>query len=73
MGMCGEAAADTALTPVLLSFGLKDFSVARVAVLPVRKAISLWTKEEADAVTQEAMQLSTEQEVREYLKEQEKT
>ena len=73
VGMCGEAAADTALTPVLLSFGLKDFSVAPVSVLPVRKAISLWTKEEADAVTQEAMQLSTEQEVREYLKEQEKT
>ena len=47
VSICGEAAADTALTPLLLSFGLKRFSVAPVALLPVRKAISLWTREEA--------------------------
>ena len=72
VSMCGEAAADTALTPLLLSFGLKDFSVAPVSVLPVRKAISLWSREEAAAVTQEAMALATEQEVREFLKSKEK-
>ncbi len=72
VGMCGEAAADTALTPVLLALGLKDFSVAPVAVLPLRKAISLWTMEEAKEVTEKAMALETEQEVCEYLKEQER-
>lgn len=72
VGMCGEAAADTALTPVLLTFGLEDFSVAPVSLLPVRKAISLWNREEARAVTEEALALDTEEEVRQYLKSREK-
>ena len=46
VSMCGEAAAETALTPVLLAFGLKEFSVAPVSLLPVRKTISLETEEE---------------------------
>ena len=72
VSICGEAAADTALTPVLLAFGLKKFSVAPVALLPVRKAISLWTREEAQAVTQEAMAMETEEEVRQFLLQHEK-
>lgn len=72
VSMCGEAAADTALTPLLLTFGLKAFSVAPVSLLPVRKAISLWTMEEAAAVTEEAMSLETEEQVREFLKQREK-
>lgn len=72
VSMCGEAAADTALTPVWLSFGLKEFSVAPVSLLPVRKAISLWTSKEAKEVTEEAMSLETEEEVREFLKAHEK-
>ena len=72
VSICGEAAADTALTPLLLSFGLKRFSVAPVALLPVRKAISLWTREEAQAVTQEAMAMETEEEVRQFLLQHEK-
>ena len=72
VSICGEAAADTALTPVLLAFGLKKFSVAPVALLPVRKAISLWTREEAQTVTQEAMSMETEEEVRQFLLQHEK-
>ena len=73
VSMCGEAAAEPALAPVLLSFGLKNFSVAPVALLPLRKTISLWTMEEANAVTEEAMSLATEEEVREFLQKHEKT
>lgn len=72
VSLCGEAAAEPALVPVLLSFGLKNFSVAPAALLPLRKTISLWTMEEANAVTQEAMDLATEEEVRDFLQKREK-
>ena len=40
VGMCGEAAADKALIPLWMSFGLDEFSVSVSAVLRTRKAIS---------------------------------
>ena len=46
--------------------------MAPVSLLPVRKAISLWNREEARAVTEEALALDTEEEVRQYLKSREK-
>lgn len=67
VGMCGEAAADPLLTPLLLSFGLDEFSVSATSILATRKTISLWTMEEANAVAEKAMTLVTEKEVREYL------
>lgn len=67
VGMCGEAAADPLLTPLLLSFGLDEFSVSATSILATRKTISLWTMEEANAVAEKAMTLVTEEEVREYL------
>ena len=67
VGMCGEAAADPLLTPLLLSFGLDEFSVSATSILATRKTISLWTMEEANAVAEKAMSLVTEAEVKEYL------
>ncbi|MDU4970931.1 MAG: phosphoenolpyruvate--protein phosphotransferase, partial [Atopobium minutum] len=46
VGMCGEAAADPLLIPVLLSFGLTEFSVSAPSILRTRKTISKWTKAE---------------------------
>ena len=37
VGMCGEAAADPLLIPVLLSFGLTEFSVSAPSILRVRR------------------------------------
>ncbi len=67
VGMCGEAAGNEKLIPLLISFGLTEFSVSAPSVLRVRKCISKWSKERADAVAQKAMSLETEQEVSEYL------
>lgn len=67
VGMCGEAAADPLLTPLLLSFGLDEFSVSATSILATRKTISLWTMEEANAVAKKAMSLVTEEEVKAYL------
>lgn len=68
VGMCGEAAANPMMIPLLISFGLTEFSVSAPSVLKVRKTISLWTKQEADKVAEKVMTLATEQEVIDYLK-----
>ena len=36
VGMCGEAAADPLLTPLLISFGLEEFSVSATSILKTR-------------------------------------
>ncbi|WP_417575559.1 phosphoenolpyruvate--protein phosphotransferase [Paratractidigestivibacter sp.] len=67
VGMCGEAAADPLLIPVLLSFGLGEFSVSAPSILRTRRIISEWTKEEADALVEKVMKLKTSTEVKAML------
>jgi phosphotransferase system enzyme I (PtsI) len=64
VGMCGEAAADPLLIPVLLSFGLTEFSVSAPSILRTRRIISQWTIEEADALVEKILKLETSAEVR---------
>ncbi len=68
VGMCGEAAANPMMIPLLISFGLTEFSVSAPSVLKVRKCISKWTKAEADTIAQKVMEMSTEAEITAYLK-----
>ena len=63
VGMCGEAAANPAMIPLLISFGLTEFSVSAPSVLKVRKNIAKWTKAEADAVAEKVMSFTTEKEI----------
>ena len=65
--MCGEAAADPALTPCLIAFGLDEFSVSPEKVLETRKNISLWSREEATAAAEKAMTLHTVEEIGQFL------
>ena len=67
VGMCGEAAADPALIPLLLAWGLDEFSVSASAVLATRRTISLWSAQEADDVQAEAMALSSGKGIQGYL------
>ncbi len=69
VGMCGEAAADPLMIPLLISFGLTEFSVNPVLVLTARCIISKWSKNEADALAEKIMSLSTEAEIVAALKE----
>ncbi len=68
VGMCGEAAANPMMIPLLMSFGLTEFSVSAVSVLKVRKNIAKWTKAEADEVAAKVMAMTTEKEITDYLK-----
>ena len=67
VGMCGEAAADPLLIPMLISFGLGEYSVSAPSVLKTRKTISEWTRAEADALAEKVMKLKTAEEVKEAL------
>lgn len=67
VGMCGEVAADPLMVPVLLSFGLSEFSVSAPSILRTRRIISMWTKTEADELIEKIMSLKTAAEVREAL------
>lgn len=67
VGMCGEVSADPLMIPLLIAFGLNEFSVSPTSVLSTRKAISQWTVDEAKEVAEKAMLFTTEKEVEEYL------
>lgn len=68
VGMCGEAAADPLLIPLLISFGLDEYSVSATSILATRGTIAKWTVSEADKLAEEALLLSTEKEVEELLR-----
>ena len=67
VGMCGEAAADPRLIPLLMTWGLDEFSVSSSAVLATRAQIHRWHPAQAAQLAQEAMGLSTAAGVEGYL------
>lgn len=59
VGMCGEAAADPKLIPLLLALGLDEFSVSATSVLKTRKIISECNVNECKKLAEEVMKCST--------------
>lgn len=66
-GMCGEAAAYERMIPLLLNFGLDEFSVTVSRVLETRKEIASWSSKEVKEITENVMNYSEEKEVSNYL------
>ena len=67
VGMCGEAAADPRMIPLLISFGLNVFSVSAPAVLRVRQAIRSFDKASADEIAAKALSFKTKNEALSFL------
>lgn len=67
VGMCGEAAADHKLIPLLLAFDLDEFSVSATSVLKTRKAIADCDEASAKELADRVMQAATEKEVLDLL------
>lgn len=63
VGMCGEAAADEKLIPLLLAFGLDEFSVSATSVLRTRKTISECDIKECRELADRVVKCVTEEEV----------
>lgn len=59
IGMCGEAAADPRMIPLLLGLGLDEFSVGAASILPTRAAIAGWGGEAAAQLAEAALACST--------------
>ncbi|WP_097003719.1 phosphoenolpyruvate--protein phosphotransferase [Lacrimispora amygdalina] len=68
VGMCGEAASDPMLIPLLLAFGLNEFSMSASAILNARKLITGYSTQELKEVADTAMSFATVKEVEDYMK-----
>ncbi|MGN0158754.1 MAG: phosphoenolpyruvate--protein phosphotransferase [Brotaphodocola sp.] len=68
VGMCGEAASDPMMIPLLLAFGLNEFSMSASAILYSRKLITNYSTEELQEVADKAMSYVTTKEVEAYMK-----
>lgn len=68
--MCGEAAADPLLIPLLISYGLDSFSVSPTSVLTIRKEISRYTKQRSDEIAAAVEGMTDAEEIKKYLRSQ---
>lgn len=69
VGMCGEAASDPMMIPLLLAFGLNEFSMSPSAILWARKMVTQYDTRELQAVADKAMSFATTAEVENYMRE----
>ncbi len=69
VGMCGEAASDPMMIPLLLAFGLNEFSMSPSAILRARKMITEYSTEELQAIADQAMGFATTAEVENFMRE----
>lgn len=67
VGMCGEAAADPLLIPVLLYWGLDEFSMSASSILKSRQIISKCDSRSLKSVSDKVLLMETESEIREFL------
>ena len=68
VGMCGEAAADPLLIPVLLAWGLDEFSMSASSILKSRQIISLCDSKALLSKVDKVLEMATESEIKDYLK-----
>ena len=66
-GMCGAMAGENAV-PILLGLGLDEFSMSATQILNARKMVNSLSKAEMEKLAEEAVSLSTAEEVLELVK-----
>ena len=67
-GMCGEAASDPMMIPLLLAFGLNEFSMSSSAILKARKMITGYSEAELQAVADKAMSFVSAKEIENFMR-----
>ena len=67
-GMCGAMAGEENAVPILLGLGLDEFSMSATQILNARKMVNSLSKAEMEKLAEEAVSLSTAEEVLELVK-----
>jgi phosphotransferase system enzyme I (PtsI) len=70
VGLCGEMAGELLAIPILLGLGLDEFSMNPPAIPFAKKLIGSISYEHAKRVAENAIQLKSDQEIREYIKQE---
>jgi len=68
VGMCGEMAGDTNLIPVLLGFGLDEFSMSASSILRARKTVTNSNYEECAKLSEPVLSFGDAEEIKEFIK-----
>ena len=67
VGMCGESAGDQRMIPILLGFGLDEFSMSPISILPARKLITSLSYADMQKFADEILSMGTAKEIKEYV------
>lgn len=69
VGMCGESAGDSNMIPILLGFGLDEFSMSPISILPSRKLINSLSYAEMQEFSNKILTMGTSEEIKAYIDE----
>ena len=67
VSVCGEAASDPEVIPILAGFGCRKFSVNPLFVSEVRRTLSEWSEEDARKLSSDILKIPTAQEIRDHI------
>ncbi|WP_373598475.1 phosphoenolpyruvate--protein phosphotransferase [Paraclostridium bifermentans] len=67
VGMCGEAAGDQRMIPILLGMGLDEFSMSPISILPARKFITSVKYEDMKNFANEVLSMGTAEEIKAHV------
>lgn len=67
VSVCGEAASDPEVIPILAGFGCRKFSVNPLSVSEVRRTLSEWSEEDARKLSSDILKIPVDQEIRDHI------
>ena len=67
VSVCGEAASDPEVIPILAGFGCRKFSVNPLSVSEVRRTLSEWTVADAEGLAYDILKIPVDQEIRDHI------
>ena len=68
VGMCGESAGDQMMIPILLGFGLDEFSMSPISILRARRLINSVSEKDMQALSDKVLEFGTAKEIQSYMK-----